>query len=67
MAAISDQLEAHWFTRAEAAAYARVSLATLDRWAREKKIARHRTPGGRGVRFTKIDIDNAMTPETVSS
>lgn len=55
-----------WFTRAEAAAYARVSLATLDRWARDGKITRHRTPG-RGVRFTQTDIDAAMTPETVTS
>jgi len=55
-----------WFTRAEAAAYARVSLATLDRWANAGKITRHRTPG-RGVRFTKTDLDNAMTPENVSS
>lgn len=61
-----DQLST-WFTRAEAAAYARVSLATLDRWAQNGKIVRHRTPGGRGVRFTKTDIDNAMTPETVTS
>lgn len=60
-----DQLST-WFTRAEAAAYARVSLATLDRWARDGKVTRHRTPG-RGIRFTKDDLDNAMTRETVRS
>jgi excisionase family DNA binding protein len=61
-----DQVSTHWFTRTEAAKYARVSLATLDRWARDKKITRHKTPGGRGIRYTKTDLDNAMTPETVS-
>jgi excisionase family DNA binding protein len=60
-----DQISTCWFTRTEAAQYARVSVTTLDRWAREGKITRHKTPGGRGVRYTKIDIDNAMTPETV--
>jgi excisionase family DNA binding protein len=61
-----DQVSTYWFTRIEAAAYARVSLTTLDRWARDGKITRHRTPGGRGVRYTKTDIDNAMTAESVS-
>lgn len=62
-----DQLSTRWFTRAEAASYARVSLATLDRWARDGKITRHRTPGGRGVRFAKTDIDSAMIPENLPS
>lgn len=62
-----DHVSTCWFTRAEAAEYARVSLATLDRWARHGVITRHKTPSGRGVRFTKSDIDSALTPETVSS
>lgn len=62
-----DQISTGWFTRTEAAAYARVSLATLDRWARHGKIVRHKTPGGRGVRYTKTDLDNAMIPEEIAS
>lgn len=61
-----DLVSTCWLTRAEAAAYARVSLATLDRWASAGKITRHRTPGGRGVRFTTADLDRAMVPETVT-
>lgn len=57
-------VDTQWLTRVEAAAYARVSLATLDRWAREGKIQRHRTPGRRGVRYAKSDVDNAMIPES---
>lgn len=61
-----DQVSTCWFTRLEAAAYARVSLATLDRWARDGKIVRHKTPGGRAVRYTKTDLDNAMVREGIA-
>lgn len=56
-----------WLTRAEAAGYARVSLATIDRWARARKIRKHITAGGRGVRFTADDLNNAMTSGTSKS
>ncbi len=45
-----------WLTRAEAAAYLKVSLPTLDRMARDGRIKRHRF-GSRGVRFLLEALD----------
>ena len=42
-------------TRQEVATYFRVSAETVRKWAREKKIAYFRTPGGQ-VRFTREEV-----------
>jgi predicted site-specific integrase-resolvase len=42
----NEPVDPDWITRAEAAALIRVSLATIDRYARMGKIRRFRTPGG---------------------
>jgi excisionase family DNA binding protein len=44
-----------WITRSEAAAIIRVSLATIDRYAREGKIRRFRTPGGT-PRYSRAEV-----------
>lgn len=53
-----------WLTREEAAEYARVSVGTIDRWARDGKLPRHRVEGTRSVRFHTDDLDKLMIPET---
>lgn len=52
-----------WLTRTEAADYARVSVQTIDRWVRDKKLTRHRIDGLRSVRFHRDDVDKLMIPE----
>lgn len=56
-----------WLTREEAADYARVSVGTIDRWARERKLPRHRVEGTRSVRFHTDDLDKLMIPEASSA
>lgn len=51
-----------WLTRIEAARYARVSVAVIDRWAREGKITKHILEGSRSVRFVRADIDALFVP-----
>ncbi len=59
---MGDQLSP-WLTREEAAAYARVTAGTVDRWARDGKITKYRVTGTRSVRFLRTEIDACMTPE----
>lgn len=52
-----------YFTRDEAADYMRVSVVTIDRFAREGKLTRHYLAGTRSVRFLKEDLDALVVPE----
>ncbi len=54
-----------WLTRDEAAEYARVSVGTIDRWAREAKITKYSVAGTRSVRYKTSEIDAMMKPETI--
>ncbi len=56
-----------WLTRGEAAEYARVSVATIDRWAREGQIIRYTIAGTRSIRYKVAEIDDMMKPEFVAS
>lgn len=51
-----------WATRAEAAEYARVSVDTIDRWAREEKLTRHKIGDMKSVRFSLAELDAMITP-----
>jgi excisionase family DNA binding protein len=53
-----------WLTRQEAAERARVDVRTIDRWAREGRITRHKVEGLQSVRFTVAEIDALIVPET---
>jgi excisionase family DNA binding protein len=50
-------MDAKYLPRDEAAAYMRVSKATIDRWAREGRIERYRVEGTRSVRFKVSELD----------
>lgn len=52
-----------YFTRDEAAEYMRVSVFTIDRWARDGRITRRKVEGIRSVRFTREDLDALVSPE----
>lgn len=56
-----------WLTRDEAAAYARVSVGTIDRWAREGQIVKYTVGCTRSVRYKTVDLDAMMKPEPVAS
>ncbi len=51
-----------WLTRPEAAAYLRIHVDTLDRYARDKKITRYTVAGTRSVRFKVTELDNLVRP-----
>lgn len=51
-----------WKTRTESAEYARVSVGTIDRWAREGDLTRHYPRGTRSVRFHRDELDRLMVP-----
>lgn len=46
---------AEWCTRAEAAELLRVSVATIDRYARAGHLTRYDNPGGR-TRFARSEV-----------
>lgn len=52
-----------WMTRQEAAAYLRVSVATIDRYVRVGELTKHHLAGTRSVRFTKDELDALVVPE----
>lgn len=56
-----------WLTRDEAAEYARVSVGTIDRWAREGQITKYTVGRTRSVRYKTVEIDAMMKPEPVAS
>jgi excisionase family DNA binding protein len=51
----NEPAHSDWITRTEAASLIRVSLATIDRYAREGKIRRFRTPGGT-PRYSRAEV-----------
>jgi excisionase family DNA binding protein len=55
-----EGLADEFITRAEAAELAGVDTRTIDRWANEGKIIRHKVTGRQWVRFRRAEIE-AMT------
>lgn len=58
-----DQGGSPWMTRDEAASFARVSSATLDRWVREGRLARYKIAGTQSVRFARSEITALVVPD----
>lgn len=56
---MSDQNRDQYLTRKDAAAYLRVSTATVRRWSRTGKITAYRTDH-QGLRFLRAELDWAM-------
>lgn len=52
-----------YFTRHEAAAYLRVSVRTIDRYADDGKLPAFRIKGIQSVRFKRADLDALVVPE----
>lgn len=50
-------------TRPEAAEYLRVSVDTIDRYARDGKIKKYTVAGTRSIRFKAAELDALMEPE----
>lgn len=50
-------------TKAEAAAYMRVSQSTIDRWTREGKIQRYKIDGIRSSRYKTAELDELVVPD----
>jgi excisionase family DNA binding protein len=53
-----------WLTREEAADRLRVSPRTVDRYATEGKLAKHKLAGTQSVRFRAADVDALVQPST---
>lgn len=52
-----------WLTRTEAAEHLRVTPSTIDRWARQGLVTRHRLTGtARGVRYKREELDALLQP-----
>jgi excisionase family DNA binding protein len=52
-------------TKAEAAAYMRVTPRTLDRWVKAGRLARYRV--GSTTRFKRADLDALVKPDEPAS
>ncbi len=50
-------------TKAEAAAYMRVSPRTIDRWAAAGRIKRYRVGTSQAVRFKRAELDALVVPD----
>lgn len=50
-------------TKAEAAAYMRVTPRTIDRWAAAGRIKRYRVGASQSVRFKRAELDALVIPE----
>jgi excisionase family DNA binding protein len=59
----TGDVESPWLTRAEAATRARVNARTIDRWADEGRLTRHKADGLQSVRFRREELDALFTPE----
>jgi len=51
-----------WMTKAQAAAHLGCSAATIDRYAREGKLTRHKLAGTQSVRFRRDELDALLEP-----
>jgi excisionase family DNA binding protein len=56
-------IETPWMTRKDAALYMRVSVQTIDRWARDGMITRYSLPGGADYRYRRDELDALLAPE----
>lgn len=52
-----------WMTRQEAADHLRVSVDTIDRYARDSKIKKYTVAGTRSIRFKVTELDALLAPE----
>lgn len=52
-----------WMTRQEAADHLRVSVDTIDRYARDGKVTKYNVAGTRSVRYKTAELDALLTPE----
>jgi excisionase family DNA binding protein len=50
-------------TKAEAAAYMRVSQSTIDRWTREGRLNRYKIEGIRSSRYKTSELDELVVPD----
>lgn len=62
MAMTKSSATAVWLTREEAAERLRVSPRTLDRYAREEKIAKYKVAGTQSVRYRADEVDALVQP-----
>lgn len=51
-----------WLTREEAAQRLRVSPHTVDRYARDGKLMKHKVAGTQSVRFLAEEVDALVQP-----
>jgi excisionase family DNA binding protein len=61
MSATANTTAPPWLSIPEAAAHARVSIATVERWLRSKILARHRPAGARRVLISAEELDRLIT------
>ncbi len=60
---MTDKTATHvWLTREEAAARLRVSPHTLDRYARDNKVTKHKLAGTQSVRYRADEVDALVQP-----
>jgi excisionase family DNA binding protein len=62
VSALEDQRPPRWATVAEAAAYARVSYATMGRWIRDGRLPSAERVGPRKIRVDLNDVDKLHRP-----
>jgi excisionase family DNA binding protein len=55
--------ESPFLTKAEAAAYMRVSPRTIDRWAAAGRIQRYRVGTSQSLRFKRAELDALVVPD----
>lgn len=51
-----------WLTREEAAERLRVNPRTLDRYARDNKLTKHKVAGTQSVRYRADEVDALVQP-----
>ena len=54
-----------WMTRADVAAYARLSVPTISRAIRAGRLRAYRIAGGRAVRLHRMDVDGWLRARLV--
>lgn len=58
-----DMQEVTHYTTSEVARLFRVDTSTVRRWAEKSELPAIKTPGGRGYRFPRAEIDRLLTAE----
>ena len=55
-----------YLTRYEAVKYSGVSLSTLVRLLRERRLRRYKRPGERCILISRAELDKALQPQEVT-